>query len=298
MSDWPSQLDSIACVIPTHSRDELLSEAIESVLGQTVRPERIVVVDDVASAETESLLKRLDETASIPLHYLTNLDPSTPGASGSRNAGAAFVESEYIAFLDDDDLWEPRYLEESMAQLRGNPEISMVVTWTKMTRGKFEGPGLSIEPNASASDVLHRNPGLTGSNFVIRRSAFVRLQFDPGLPVANDRDFLIRFLDGGGRYGIAEEPLVVQRAHDFGQLTSRTERRARGLEAFLAKYSDRMTRADRLELERIIHSIRRVSSETRLGRLKHSLLQVVKDSPKRMAIAALERLSGRPTIYK
>lgn len=294
-TEWGST--SIACVIPTHNRDELLREAILSVLTQTSRPASITVVDDAGSESARALVAELAEDSALPIAYVANRDPLAAGASGSRNLGARSRESAFIAFLDDDDLWAPEFLEECLAALRDS-DADMAVTWTDMSRGTYRGEGLRIRETATVAEALNRNPGLTGSNFVIKRRVFEAVEFDPNFYVANDRDFLIRFLDSGHSYVAVTKPLVIQRAHDQGQLTSRTERRARGLETFLARYADRMTRSDKRELQRIVHSIRRVSAESPAARFRHLVLQLLKDSPVRFIRAAQKRFRGRPTIYR
>ena len=290
---------SILCVIPTHGRDVMLAEAIASAQAQTLCPARIVVVDDLGRQETRNKVSEIAETSRIPLSYVDLAGGTGAGASASRNAGARGAEEDFIAFLDDDDLWETRFLSQAVSVLRADTSVSMVVSWTVMARGNYRGQGLRLLESVPVENALGRNPGLTGSNFVIRSNAFDSMNgFDETLHVANDKDFFIRFLDFGLMYKVVAEELVVQRAHDEGQLTSRTERRALGLEKFQAKYASRMTQSDRREMSRVIHGIRRHTSTSKVRSGYHLLAQVMADNPTRVMKSILSRVLGRPTMYK
>ena len=82
---------------------------------------------------------------------------------------------------------------------------------------------------------------MTGSNFVIRREAFDRVNgFDPSVSVFNDWDLFIRLIDTGHRYRVVEEPLAEWRHHDGPRIATPTLRRAEGLGRFLDVYGSRM----------------------------------------------------------
>lgn len=288
----------VTCVIPTHSRDDMLTEAVASVLAQTTPPAEILVVDDLASASTRATVARISETSDIPIVYVP-FDPEGRGSAGlSRNRGASSAGGDLLAFLDDDDLWEPTFLAALLERMTAGG-ADMAVAWTDFERGDYRGEGLRMEPGLRGSDALGKNPGLTGSNFLISRAAFTHVGgFDPELWVANDKDFLIRFLDADLPYAVVREPLVLQRAHDAGQLTSRTERRALGLERFREKYSARLERGDERQIRRAICSIRRKTSPLRAVRAWYLLRQAATYSASELASAVTGRLRGRPEIYR
>ncbi len=143
------------------------------------------------------------------------------------------------------------------------------------------------------------NPGFTGSNFVIRGESFKRVSgFDAELPVGNDLDFLVRFLDADQRYSVVPDRLVHKVAHDDGQLTAKTERRARGLETYLAKHGDRMSRSGRREWLRSIHNTRRATATGIAGRLRHLVAEVWYSSPKQLVVGVGKALTNRRDVYQ
>src|SRR5690625_6892815 len=91
---------TISVIIPTHNRVGLLKRAIESVLNQTRKPEEVIVVDDLNDVATKELCEQYFSSGVI---YIPNIKGR--GASSSRNLGASKAKSEFVAFLDDDDIW-------------------------------------------------------------------------------------------------------------------------------------------------------------------------------------------------
>jgi GT2 family glycosyltransferase len=99
----------VSVIIPTHNRSALLKQAIESVLA--VQSDDIelgvLVVDDGSVDDTAEAVKN------HPVIYLRQRGGLGP--SGTRNAGLDAAHGEYVAFLDDDDLWLPTNLTHNCA---------------------------------------------------------------------------------------------------------------------------------------------------------------------------------------
>jgi glycosyltransferase involved in cell wall biosynthesis len=96
----------VTVVIPTANRWRLLSSsALPSALGQRDVDHEVIVVDDGSSDETPRRLAELDDPRLRVLRHETSR-----GVSRARNTGIAAARGEWIAFLDDDDLWAPTKL--------------------------------------------------------------------------------------------------------------------------------------------------------------------------------------------
>ncbi|MFE9257682.1 glycosyltransferase family 2 protein [Streptomyces sp. NPDC006879] len=98
----------VATVIATHRRPEALRAAVRSALAQTVHDHVVLVVDDGAG---------LPELPAHPRLYAVSLARNTGTAGVVRNVGIRLTRSRYVAFLDDDNLWEPDHLEQALAAL-------------------------------------------------------------------------------------------------------------------------------------------------------------------------------------
>jgi len=94
---------TLAAVIPSYNRATLLKRAIESVLAQRRRPDEIVVVDDGST----------DDTPDVVAEYEPDINfvrKKNEGVSSARNEGVRAAGTEFVAFLDSDDLWYPDHL--------------------------------------------------------------------------------------------------------------------------------------------------------------------------------------------
>jgi len=94
----------ITALVLYYNDKDYISEAINSVLKQTVLPERIIVIDN---GSTDS---GLDSIAPNTLIQILKLEKNYP-LGHARNSGLEIVKTEFVAFLDSDDIWEPHKLE-------------------------------------------------------------------------------------------------------------------------------------------------------------------------------------------
>jgi glycosyltransferase involved in cell wall biosynthesis len=261
----------ISCIIPTHARPEYLSESIRSVLDQTVGTRlELIVVDDLGDEATKWVVTAAAQDAAIPIRYATRSGRGS--ASASRNLGADLAKGEYLAFLDDDDLWKPNFLAEALELLSAR-NADMVFSWlTVLDTDGGQAPLYAVGRKVGAPEAAARNPGLTGSNFLIKNSVFGSVHgFDPDLPVSNDKDFLVRFLLAGYSYEIVPKFLAVQRQHGGPRLTDGDERRAAGIELYINKHSGVLTRSGKRYLRKTVHRIHLRSSKNSAEKLAHAL---------------------------
>lgn len=100
----------ISVVIITYNRNEELKSAIESVLEQSTSVNEIIIVDNGSDSKTEeTLLSYSNNTSSTKIKYLKNCINSV---SIARNIGGQIAQGDIIFFLDDDDKFHMRYIEE------------------------------------------------------------------------------------------------------------------------------------------------------------------------------------------
>lgn len=278
---------SISCVIPAHFRAEYIGPALESIRAQTLLPTEVVVVSDVADQDTRRVCANANASAPYDVQYVEALK-GLGGASASRNVGARATSGELIAFLDDDDLWAPTYLER--VSEAAADDIDLVVTWLEEFSTDHRSAGPQIPVGLRAQDVASINPGATGSNIVVRRALFDRIGgFDDEQRVKNDTDFLFRALRGGARYAVVGECLVLQRKHFAGQLTAKTDMRARGVERYMSKHMHALTPKDVLAISVQIDRIRKHSARSAPARIFYAVRLGLRLGPSQV----LRNLSAR-----
>jgi len=93
----------VTTVIPTYRRPGGLIAAVRSALGQTVRDHRVIVVDDGGGLPPD--------LPDDPRLRAVSLARNTAVLGVVRNVGIRLADSPFVAFLDDDNLWEPNHLE-------------------------------------------------------------------------------------------------------------------------------------------------------------------------------------------
>lgn len=107
---------SITVIIPAYSRAELLLKTIESVLSQVGNYSiKTIVVDDHSPQPLAPLVRKRFPKVQV-IRNVTNLK-----SGPARNQALRFVHSDFVAFLDADDLWKPDFLATSIKNIsKGN----------------------------------------------------------------------------------------------------------------------------------------------------------------------------------
>ena len=108
----------VSVVIPTYRRPDKLERAVESVLSQTYSDLELLLVNDNVPGDefTQSLIKRTERYKNDSRFHLLMQEKHINGAV-ARNFAIKQAKGEYVAFLDDDDWWEPNKLEEQVKEL-------------------------------------------------------------------------------------------------------------------------------------------------------------------------------------
>ena len=160
--NWPS----VGVVIPTRNRPELVRKAITAVRDQRYPGEvKIVVVYD--QTEPDYLLARTDGTQVL---VLTNW--RTPGLAGARNTGILSLETEFVAFCDDDDQWRPDKLRRQVAALLAEPDAEFATCAIEVEYDGRTTPRLAGRSRVVIDDLARsRMAMLHSSSFLVRREA-------------------------------------------------------------------------------------------------------------------------------
>src|ERR1700690_1616126 len=110
----------VAVVIPCFNYGRYLTEAVESVIAQTLRPDEIVIVDDGSTDDSRDVAQELISAhAAVPIRLMAR--PHSGSAGATRNAGIETTTAEYVLCLDADDRLDPGFLQACVAALDLNP---------------------------------------------------------------------------------------------------------------------------------------------------------------------------------
>lgn len=206
----------ISVVIPTRDRAAVLPRALDSVYSQTLPAKEVIVVDDGSSDGTRELL-----AARYPQATLVSQPAS--GVSRARNKGINAATCDWIALLDDDDLWHPDKLAAQAAVLEADPGHRLCHSneiWVR--RGVRVNP---MRKHAKAGGWIYRNclPRcvISPSSVLIHRSLLASVSgFDETLPACEDYDLWLRVC---ARYPVLylERPLITKSGGHADQLSRR-----------------------------------------------------------------------------
>lgn len=112
----------VTVIIATFNRAGSLPNAIDSVLSQTFKDFELLVIDNGSTDNTRAVVEGYRDER---VNYALNEKPTSSCAS-PRNVGINIAKNEYVAFLDDDDIWYPEKLEICVAGLNKHPEAALV----------------------------------------------------------------------------------------------------------------------------------------------------------------------------
>ena len=207
----------VSVVVPTRNRSALLSRTLRSALRQERVDFEVIVVDDASNDDTPALLSALDDhRVRVLRHEIAR------GLSSARNHGAEHARAEWLAFLDDDDLWAPDKL---FRQVSAASEAGRDWAYTgsvNIENGRIvrSVPAPSEEEVVAALPRFPILPG-GGSNVIVRRETFEQVgPFNTRLACGGeDWELWIRLAKHGRPAGV-REPLMAKRIHSsnmFGQ---------------------------------------------------------------------------------
>ena len=110
-------------IIPLYNKEKYIKNAIESVLNQTFTDFELVIIDDFSSDKSAAIASTF-ESENVQLIY----HEKNCSLSASRNTGIKKANSNYITFLDADDLWKPTFLESIFQLIQNFPEARIFGT--------------------------------------------------------------------------------------------------------------------------------------------------------------------------
>ncbi|WP_396160643.1 glycosyltransferase family 2 protein [Flavobacterium sp.] len=110
-------------IIPLYNKEKYIKNAIESVLDQTFTDFEILVIDDFSSDKSAVIASKFESEKVQLIYHEKNC-----GLSTTRNSGIKKANSNYITFLDADDLWKPTFLESIFQLIQNFPEARIFGT--------------------------------------------------------------------------------------------------------------------------------------------------------------------------
>lgn len=198
---------TVSVVIPAYNAEWCVERAVDSALAQTYQPLEILVVNDGSTDDTAAKAQYFGGLVRL-------IDQPNGGLSNARNAGIRLAQGEWIAFLDADDYWLPRKLEQQIKLLEANPALGFCSTSARVetpSGAKLNLWHCPIQSGPTLHTIFNQNAAIAGSGSAVlaRRDLLLATGlFDESLQSLEDIDMWLR-LAAITRYGCVEEPLTV-----------------------------------------------------------------------------------------
>lgn len=189
-------IPAVSIIGTAYNTADYLPQAVQSVLTQTFPSFELILVDDGSSDSTYDLaqsLARTDPRITVIRHE-RNL-----GAGPARNTGLRLAKAPFITFLDTDDVWENRFLEEMLRELNREGDSCAGVFCAYRYISQAGDPlGIDIRPAPGHYDLLRMLEGIcppgTGSALMIRKACFDEVGEFTSLEVGQDAEMWLRIV--------------------------------------------------------------------------------------------------------
>jgi len=230
----------VSAVLTTYQRAELAKRALHSILGQTLTPAEIIVVEDAGHTDLAGWISALGRNE---IKYVRH--ESNQGLAAARNTGLRVAQSELIAYLDDDDEWLPTRLEEQVDRyLSLSPDqrrtLAAIQVGCKIVNSQGRQVGLNLPLNQGnlRDSIIRQGAATPSSCFMFVRSALLKVNgFDEDLISGIDHDIWMKLAVAGYSNEIVKKPLVVITGDDRRTMMSDTKRRVAGIAQYVDKWT-------------------------------------------------------------
>lgn len=119
--DPTASSNSVSVIIPVYNGEKFIRRTLDSIVGQTVPPAQVLVIDDGSPDESA----RVSETFGSPIRVVKT---KNGGAAAARYLGGSLAEGKWIAFCDQDDIWHSAKLEKQLRLAHECPELNYILT--------------------------------------------------------------------------------------------------------------------------------------------------------------------------
>lgn len=225
---------TVTVIIPVYNGASHVETAFESVVKQTLEPLEVLFIDDGSTDASGEVLEKIAREYAGPIDVRVITQPNG-GQSHSRNQAAAAAHGDFLAFLDQDDLWYPNHLEVLVAPFRERADLG----WTysdfdevdvqgRLVTRDFLRAGSYHMGRQSVAELIANDLMVLPTASVVRAAAFRDVGgFDTQLSGYEDDDLFIRVFRAGWRAEFINETVSVFRIHPNSSSTRSSFRRSR-----------------------------------------------------------------------
>lgn len=209
----------VSVVIPTYRHQEFILATLDSVFAQTMNEYEVIVINDGSPDDTAAILEPLVRAGQI-----VYLEQTNQGTSRARNLGIERARGDYIALLDDDDLWPADKLAWQTEYLDAHRDVGLVggMLQTIDAQGTPGWKG-TFWPSITFESLFIENPFLSPGQTLIRADLLKRIGgMDATIWGADDWDLWFRIAKAS-KIVMLDRLALFYRLHP-GNASKQTER--------------------------------------------------------------------------
>ncbi len=188
---------------PLRRSDTYLTDAIASVLAQDYDNFELIIVDDGSTEDCSHIIDKYKGNAKIKFYRKEN-----GGQSSARNYGARLGSGEYLAFIDQDDVWYKIRLTETVRAFQLNQKNNCVMVYSDldridsqsriMFRNYLRDFNMGVHPKTKVTHLLEQDAFILPGTMLVNRRQFLDLGgFNETLSGYEDDDLALRFFQKG-----------------------------------------------------------------------------------------------------
>lgn len=196
----------VSIIVPVYNGEKYLGDTLKAILFQDYGKKEVIIVNDGSTDKSEEIVRSFPE-----VKYIFQENSGVPVA---RNRGIKEAKGEFIAFSDQDDLWEPYKLTDQVNYLMEHPEMEYVISMRKTVLVEGVHSPRWLKKELINSEKIDHSP----SSLLARKSVFQKVGiFKPDLENASDVDWFFRARDAGIQKGVIQKVHYIKRIHQENQ---------------------------------------------------------------------------------
>ena len=121
---WVRYVAKASIIIPVYNKGKYIKETLKSVDGQTEKDLEVIIIDDKSTDHSMDIIKDFQFSTKKQVKVIQN--DKNMGVAYSRNIGIEESKSDYITFLDADDLLDNNFIQVMLTRMREYPDLDFV----------------------------------------------------------------------------------------------------------------------------------------------------------------------------
>lgn len=196
-----SDMPLVTVIMPVYNREKIVQRAISSVIQQSYQNYELIIIDDSSDDNTLRIISQYENDKIKIISLSKNC-----GVSNARNVGLEHSQGEYIAYLDSDNVWDPRFIATNIGAFSEIKDAEFLYSGCFLYSGNDFNPSGYRYGHFNKSLLENRNY-IDNNTIFHKKSCLERLSgYDTNLKRFVDWDFALRASESTNMYSI---PIIL-----------------------------------------------------------------------------------------